>query len=59
MALLISVVLDVEVPAQVGVFGNPGVESRNGVVLAGTLVVTGFDKKRLVTGKGKAGGQRL
>ena len=59
LPLLISVVLDEEVPAQVGVFRGPRAESGNGVVGVCALVVTGFDEKGLVTSEGKAGGQRL
>lgn len=59
LTLLISVVLDEEVPAQVGVFRGPRAESGNGVVGVCALVVTGFDEKGLVTSEGKAGGQRL
>jgi hypothetical protein len=59
LSVVIGVVANEEVPGKVGVFRHLGVESRNSVVDVGTLVVTSFDQKRLVTSEGKAGSERL
>jgi hypothetical protein len=55
LPLVIRVVANEEVPCQVGILRNPGVESWESVVDIGTLVVTGFNEKCLVAGKGEAG----
>lgn len=58
LPLLVSVMLDEEVPGQVGVLGDLCVEGGNSVILVGALVITSLDQKRLVAGKGKAGSER-
>lgn len=58
LPLLIGVVLDEEVPCEVGVLRDLGVEGRHSVVLVGTLVVTSFDQKGLVASEGEASSER-
>jgi hypothetical protein len=58
LSLLVGVVLDIEVPCQVGVLGRPGVVRWGGVVEVCSLVVTGLNEKCLVACNGKSGSQR-
>jgi hypothetical protein len=58
LPVLVGVVLDEEVPGQVGVLRDLRVERRYSVVLIGTLVITSFDQKGLVASHGKAGSER-
>jgi hypothetical protein len=48
LTLLISVVLDEEVPREVGVFRDLGVVCGNSVVDIGALIVSSFDEQSLV-----------
>jgi hypothetical protein len=59
LSLVIGVMTNEEVPGQAWVFRHLGVESRNGVVDVGTLVIASFDQERLVTSERKASCQRL
>lgn len=44
--------LNVKVPAEVGVLGRPGIEGWHSVVDIGTLIVASLDEKSLVAGEG-------
>jgi hypothetical protein len=57
LPLLIGVVLDEEVPGQVGVFRHLRIEGWDGVVDVSALVITGFNEKCLVARKGKTGSE--
>jgi hypothetical protein len=49
LTLLISVVLDEEVPGEVGIFGYFCIVCGNSVVDIGALIVSSFDEQSLVT----------
>lgn len=57
LTLLISVVLDKEVPCQIGILRDLGVVGRDSVVDIGALIVSSFDKQCLVASKGKTSGK--
>lgn len=52
LTLLISVVLDKEVPCQIGVLRDLGIVSGNSVVDIGALIISSFDEQSLVTSEG-------
>jgi hypothetical protein len=58
LTLLISVVLDKEVPCQVRVLRDLGIVCGNGVVDIGALIVSSFDEQSLVAGESKTSGKR-
>ena len=53
LPLVVGVMTDKEVPREVWVFRDPGMEGRDGVVDICSLVITSFDEKRLVTSERK------
>lgn len=57
LALLISVVLDEEVPCQGAILGGPDTVGRNSVVVVLALVITSFDEQSLVSSEGKTSGE--
>jgi hypothetical protein len=58
LSLLVSIVLDVEVPSKAGILWDFGVVGRDGVVDVGALVVSSLDQQSLVASEGKASGKR-
>jgi hypothetical protein len=57
LSLIVGVVLDEEVPRDLGVLGSVGRVGRDGVV-GGGVVITSLDEESLVASHGKASGQR-
>jgi hypothetical protein len=57
LTLLISVMLDKEVPCQIGVLGDLGVVCGNSVVDIGALIVSSFDEQSLVASKSETSGK--
>lgn len=57
LTLLISVVLDEEVPCQGAILGGPDTVGRDSVVVVLALVVTSFDEQSLVTSEGETSGE--
>jgi hypothetical protein len=57
LTLLISVVLDEEVPCQGAILGGSDTVGRNSVVVVLALVITSFDEQSLVASEGKTSGE--
>jgi hypothetical protein len=57
LTLLISVVLDEEVPGEVRVLRDLGIVCGNSVVDIGALIVSSFDEESLVASEGKTSGK--
>jgi len=57
LTLLVSVVLDKEVPCQIGILRDLGVVGGNSIVDIGALIVSSFDEQSLVASESKTSGE--
>ena len=58
LTLLVSVVLDEEIPCHAAILGGPDTVGRHSVVVILALVVTSFDEQSLVASEGKTSCER-